>query len=230
MILPIILMLDAVSPLALYFYMVLHWTIETAGYYGTRESMIISIITYIVCFLGVAFGLLFVKSKKEKLGEIRYLYSQWVSVVAVIVFTYISIDFFTFDMMFTLLAAAIAIFALDKEDKLHSPFLIIGTVGSLGVSVYTYFLFTMDIEPTFYTEEPLKFFIGYVLFSAILATALMRNKDIVFRNRLKLSEILVFMLILCFAFSVKQTGKIIYLQLFKLCWLYTPAKLFVYFP
>ena len=209
MILPIILMLDAVSPLALYFYMVLHWTIETAGYYGTRESMIISIITYIVCFLGVAFGLLFVKSKKEKLGEIRYLYSQWVSVVAVIVFTYISIDFFTFDMMFTLLAAAIAIFALDKEDKLHSPFLIIGTVGSLGVSVYTYFLFTMDIDPTFYTEEPLKFFIGYVLFSAILATALMRNKDIVFRNRLKLSEILVFMLILLVTlinYAIQQMG------------------------
>lgn len=209
MILPIILMLDAVSPLALYFYMVLHWTIETAGYYGTRESMIISIITYIVCFLGVAFGLLFVKSKKEKLGEIRYLYSQWVSVVAVIVFTYISIDFFTFDMMFTLLAAAIAIFALDKEDKLHSPFLIIGTVGSLGVSVYTYFLFTMDIDPTFYTEEPLKFFIGYVLFAVILATALMRNKDIVFRNRLKLSEILVFMLILLVTlinYAIQQMG------------------------
>ncbi len=209
MILPIILMLDAVSPLALYFYMVLHWTIETAGYYGTRESMIISIIAYIVCFLGVAFGLLFVKSKKEKLGEIRYLYSQWVSVVAVIVFTYISIDFFSFDMMFTLLAAAIAIFALDKEDKLHSPFLIIGTVGSLGVSVYTYFLFKMDIDPTFYTEEPLKFFIGYVLFSAILATALMRNKDIVFRNRLKLSEILVFMLILLVTlinFAIQQMG------------------------
>ena len=209
MILPIILMLDAVSPLALYFYMVLHWTIETAGYYGTRESMIISIIAYIVCFLGVAFGLLFVKSKKEKLGEIRYLYSQWVSVVAVIVFTYISIDFFSFDMMFTLLAAAIAIFALDKEDKLHSPFLIIGTVGSLGVSVYAYFLFTMDIDPTFYTEEPLKFFIGYVLFSAILATALMRNKDIVFRNRLKLSEILVFMLILLVTlinYAIQQMG------------------------
>lgn len=209
MILPIILMLDAVSPLALYFYMVLHWTIETAGYYGTRESMIISIIAYIVCFLGVAFGLLFVKSKKEKLGEIRYLYSQWVSVVAVIVFTYISIDFFTFDMMFTLLAAAIAIFALDKEDKLHSPFLIIGTVGSLGVSVYTYFLFKMDIDPTFYTEEPLKFFIGYVLFAVILATALMRNKDIVFRNRLKLSEILVFMLILLVMlinYAIQQMG------------------------
>lgn len=209
MILPIILMLDAVSPLALYFYMVLHWTIETAGYYGTRESMIISIIAYIVCFLGVAFGLLFVKSKKEKLGEIRYLYSQWVSVVAVIVFTYISIDFFTFDMMFTLLAAAIAIFALDKEDKLHSPFLIIGTVGSLGVSVYTYFLFTMDIDPTFYTEEPLKFFIGYVLFAVILATSLMRNKDIVFRNRLKLSEILVFMLILLVTlinYAIQQMG------------------------
>ena len=209
MILPIILMLDAVSPLALYFYMVLHWTIETAGYYGTRESMIISIIAYIVCFLGVAFGLLFVKSKKEKLGEIRYLYSQWVSVVAVIVFTYISIDFFSFDMMFTLLAAAIAIFALDKEDKLHSPFLIIGTVGSLGVSVYTYFLFKMDIDPIFYTEEPLKFFIGYVLFSAILATALMRNKDIVFRNRLKLSEILVFMLILLVMlvnYAIQQMG------------------------
>ncbi|MBQ1967846.1 MAG: DUF2157 domain-containing protein [Clostridia bacterium] len=209
MILPIILMLDAVSPLALYFYMVLHWTIETAGYYGTRESMIISIITYIVCFLGVAFGLLFVKSKKEKLGEIRYLYSQWVSVVAVIVFTYISIDFFSFDMMFTLLAAAIAIFALDKEDKLHSPFLIIGTVGSLGVSVYTYFLFTMDIDPTFYTEEPLKFFIGYVLFAVILATSLMRNKDIVFRNRLKLSEILVFMLILLVTlinYAIQQMG------------------------
>lgn len=209
MILPIILMLDAVSPLALYFYMVLHWTIETAGYYGTRESMIISIIAYIVCFLGVAFGLLFVKSKKEKLGEIRYLYSQWVSVVAVIVFTYISIDFFTFDMMFTLLAAAIAIFALDKEDKLYSPFLIIGTLGSLGVSVYTYFLFKMDIDPTFYTEEPLKFFIGYVLFAVILATALMRNKDIVFRNRLKLTEILVFMLILLVMlinYAIQQMG------------------------
>ena len=209
MLLPIMLMLGAVSPLAVYFYMVLHWTIETAGYNGTRESMIISIVAYVVCFLGVAFGLLFVKNRKEKLGEIRFLYSQWVSVAAVIVFTYISIDFFSFDMMFTLLAVAVTIFALDKEDKLHSPFLIIGTVGSLGVSVYTYFLFKMDIDPTFYTQEPLKFFIGYVLFAAILATALMRNKDIVFRNRLKLTEILVFMLILLVTlinYAIQQTG------------------------
>ena len=70
MLLPIMLMLGAVSPLAVYFYMVLHWTIETAGYSGTRESMIISIVAYVVCFLGVAFGLLFVKNRKEKLGEI----------------------------------------------------------------------------------------------------------------------------------------------------------------
>lgn len=199
MLLPIMLMLGAVSPLAVYFYMVLHWTIETAGYSGTRESMIISIVAYVVCFLGVAFGLLFVKNRKEKLGEIRFLYSQWVSVAAAVIFTYITIEFFEFNMMFTLLAVAVTIFALDKEDKLHSPFLIIGSVGCLGVSVFTYFVFLDDYKYMFDLEKPselIKYLIGYVIFSAILTLAMLRNKDILFKNRMKLTEILIFLSIL----------------------------------
>ena len=199
MILPIILMLDAVSPLAFYFYMVLHWTIETAGYDGTRESQIISIVAYVVCFIGTAIGLLFVKYRKEKLQEIRYIYSQWISVAAVIVFTYLTKDFFDFEMVFTLLATAIAIFALDKEDKLHSPFLMIGSVGCLGVSVFSYFIFLDDYKFIFYRENPnflIKYFIGYILFAVIMSLAILRNKDILFRNRLKLTEILIFLCIL----------------------------------
>ena len=199
MILPIILMLDAVSPLAFYFYMVLHWTIETAGYDGTRESQIISIVAYVVCFIGTAIGLLFVKYRKEKLQEIRYIYSQWISVAAVIVFTYLTKDFFDFEMVFTLLATAIAIFALDKEDKLHSPFLMIGSVGCLGVSVFSYFIFLNDYKFIFYRENPnflIKYFIGYILFAVIMSLAILRNKDILFRNRLKLTEILIFLCIL----------------------------------
>lgn len=199
MLLPIILMLDAVSPLAFYFYMVLHWTIETAGYTGTRESMIISIAAYVVCFIAVAIGLLFVKSKKEKLGEIRYLYSQWVSVVAAAAFTYITIEFFEFDMMFTLLSVAITVFVLDKEDKLQSPFLILGSVGCLAASVFSYFVYLDDYMFVFYKDEPdflIKYFIGYVLFAVIMSTAILRNKDMVFGNRLKLTELLVFLSIL----------------------------------
>ncbi len=209
MILPIVLILNAVSPLAVYFYMVLHWTVETIVFNGTRESQLISVLAYTVCFLFVAFGMLFVKFRKEKLGEIRFLFSQWVCVAASVVFTYITIEFFNFDMMFTLLAVAIILFALDKEDKLHSPFLILGTVGSLGVSVYTYFLYKLDLDPTFYTKEPIKFFVGYVLFAVIITVALLRNKDIVFKNRLKLTEILIFMLILLVTlvnYAIQLTG------------------------
>lgn len=199
MILPIILMLDAVSPLALYFYMVLHWTIEAAGYTGTTESQIKSIFAYVVCLLAVSIGMIFVKNRKEKLGEIRFLYSQWVCVAAAVVFTYITISFFDFNMMFTLLAVAIAVFALDKEDKLYSPFLIIGSVGCLGVSIFTYFVFLDDYKYMFELDKPselIKYLIGYVLFSAILTVAMLRNKDILFRNRMKLTEILIFLCIL----------------------------------
>lgn len=199
MILPIILMLNAASPLAFYFYMILHWTIETAGYDGTRESQIISIVAYIICFLGVAFGLLFVKCRKEKLQEIRYLYSQWVCVLATIAFAYLTREFFEFDMMFILLSTTLAIFALDKEDKLHSPFLIIGSIGCLGVSVFSYFVFLDDYKYVYYSDEPnflIKYFIGYVLFGAIVAMAILRNKDVLFRNKLKLTEILIFLCIL----------------------------------
>ncbi len=204
MILPIILILDAVSPLAVYFYMVLHWTVETIGYNSTRESQLISIIAYTVCLFCAAFGMLFVKFKKEKLGEVRFLYSQWVSVAAAVVFTYITIEFFSFDMMFTLLAVAITIFALDKEDKLHSPFLITGTVGSLGISVFTYFVFLDDYRFVYELDEPnevIKYFIGYVLFAAIMTVAMLRNKNIVFKNKLKLTEILIFMCILLVALA-----------------------------
>ena len=199
MILPIILILDAVSPLAFYFYMVLHWTIETAGYDGTKESQLVSIAAYVICLLGVSFGLLFVKNRKEKLQEIRYIFSQWLSVAAVIVFTYITREFFEFEMMFTLLAAAIAVFALDKEDKLHSPFLMVGSVGCLGVSAFSYLVFLDDYKFIFYKDEPyylLKYFIGYVLFASIMSLAIFRNKDILFRNKLKLAEILCFLSIL----------------------------------
>lgn len=209
MILPIILILDAVSPLAVYFYMVLHWTLETAGYNGTRESQFISIAAYVTCLILVSVGIVFVKFRKEKLGEIRFLYSQWVSVAAAVAFTYLTIEFFSFDMMFTLLAVAITVFVLDKEDKLHSPFLIIGTTGSLGVSVFTYFVYQNDVSPTFYTDKPLKIFIGFVLFSAIMTVAVFKNSEILFRNKLKLSEIFIFMLILLVSlinYAIQLTG------------------------
>ena len=199
MILPIILMLDAVSPLAFYFYMVLHWTIETAGYDGTRESQIISIVAYVVCFIGTAIGLLFVKYRKEKLQEIRYIYSQWICIVATIAFAYLTREFFEFDMMFILLSTTLAIFALDKEDKLHSPFLMIGSIGCLGVSVFSYFVFLEDYKYVYYNDEPyflIKYFIGYVLFGTIIAIAIVRNKDVLFKNKLKLTEILIFLCIL----------------------------------
>lgn len=199
MLLPIIFMLNAVSPLGVYFYMVLHWTIEVAGYTGTTESQIKSIFAYVVCFLAVSIGMLFVKNRKEILGEIRFLYSQWVCVAAAVVFTYITISFFDFNMMFTLLAVAITVFALDKEDKLYSPFLIIGSVGCLGVSIFTYFVFLDDYKYMFELDKPseiIKYLIGYVLFSAILTVAMLRNKDILFRNRMKLTEILIFLCIL----------------------------------
>lgn len=199
MILPIILMLDAVSPLAVYFYMVLHWTLETAGYNGTRESQYISIVAYVTCLILVSVGIVFVKFRKEKLGEIRFLYSQWVSVAAAIAFTYLTIEFFSFDMMFTLLAVAITVFVLDKEDKLHSPFLIIGTAGSLGVSVFTYFVYQNDYKFVFELDKPhelVKYFIGYVLFAAVMTIAVLRNKDILFKSKIKLTEILIFLCIL----------------------------------
>lgn len=209
MILPIILMLDAVSPLAVYFYMVLHWTLETAGYNGTRESRLISIAAYVTCFILVSAGIIFVKFRKEKLGEIRFLCSQWLSVAAAIAFTYLTTEFFRFNMVFTLLSAAVTIFILDKEDKLYSPFLILGSTGSLGISVFTYFIYQDDVTPTYFTEDALKTFIGFVLFSVIMTVAVFKNSEILFRNKLKLSEILIFMLILFVSlinFAVQLTG------------------------
>lgn len=205
MILPIMLILDAVSPLAFYFYMALHWAIETSGYNGTR----VSIAAYTFCLLLVTVGILFVKFKKEKLGEIRFLYAQWISVSASIVLVYFTVGIFEFDFMFSLLAVAITLFAFDREDKLHSPFLLVGAVGSLGVSVYTYFIFLNDITIDYYTDTPFKFLIGFILFTAILSIGILRNKDVLFKNKLKLTEMLLFMLILIVIlvnYALQQTG------------------------
>lgn len=126
--LPIIFILDAVSPLAVYFYAVVNWgALAMDGSYSPMNTFL-----FLLLF---GLGLLYVFVNRKKVDDIRHIYTLWISVVAgfavTLVFTFgLSLD--GADVFLVCLVFFTMLFAVDKNrDDFLLPFKPLSVLGGL---------------------------------------------------------------------------------------------------
>lgn len=131
--LPVFYLLNAVSPLTLYFYMVLHWSSLSAN-------------TWIAALLLLG-GLGFLGRLRGQKEDVRYKFTVWVSAIAGILFLIMRETFRIFyygdeenafiSLIAFMLIPFLALYAADKNDSDYTlPYKPLGVLGCAGVLTY----------------------------------------------------------------------------------------------
>ena len=130
LVLPIIYILDAVSPLAVYFYAIINW----GGVAATQSSQLL----YAACLLlFFGLGLLYVILHRKNPKDIRHIYTIWVSVIAgfaliTVIAVLMNLDQLDFYILYLTYFAFL--FAFDKNrDGPLLPYKLFGVLGGLAI-------------------------------------------------------------------------------------------------
>lgn len=136
MCLPVIYLLDAVSPLIVYYTAVIFWGIDTL-----RSSASFSGFGLLVIFILLGMLFSFITGKKSEFSSARYTYTLWLSVAAsffIVVALAQALDANLMSLFLGYFAIIFAIAGLDSDYS--SPF---RTVGSIGCMVII-FIFSIN--------------------------------------------------------------------------------------
>jgi len=131
--LPVIFILNAVSPLAVYYWTILNWA-------ALNHSSANALILLILFSLGALFLFLKLKNDDAKTADARMVYVSWLTVVAGFVFILIMGVMLDCSLLLIVLCYFILLLAVEKlPEQLLLPFKIIGTIGGLvTVAILTY--------------------------------------------------------------------------------------------
>mgnify|MGYP001279884969 CR=1 FL=1 len=125
--LPIIYILDAVSPLAVYYYTTINW--GAFALQGTEQPVIAFILLALF-----AVGLVYVVINRKKTTDIRHIYTLWISVVAGFALVIIYSMALDTDVLFMCLMFFLALFAADKNrPDLTFPYKPVAVLGGLVI-------------------------------------------------------------------------------------------------
>ena len=169
--LPIIFLFDAVVPLVFYYAGVLVYAI----YYLSATD---SILFFIFALIMIAIGCIFSYRKRKNPDDVRYIYSVWLDVIAVMVLFAvlgygIKVGFYTLvGLMF------VALYMIDKGKNIAMPSNILGVLGSCFMSVFICIL----MRPGYYgiikkKNIPPECIVIAVLCLAVLAFGLAVGKE-----------------------------------------------------
>lgn len=127
--LPSIFVFNAVSPIAPYFYMILHWS-------AFSENIIAGLILLVL-------GGLYLLYNKNKLNETKVKFAFWLSVTATVLFIFFSLMQFKASPLTVIIAVFAFLFAVSKKiPDLTMPFYF---PGLLGTVFFTVFMSNLDI-------------------------------------------------------------------------------------
>jgi len=126
--LPVIFILDAASPLLVYYWAVLNWAaLESSPEYAP------------VLFGLFALGALFVFLKRKQVN-VRLMYMIWITVIAAFIMIWIMGNLLDCSLLLALLCYFVLLLSIDDfSGYLSAPFKIIGTVGGITITaILTY--------------------------------------------------------------------------------------------
>ncbi|MBQ8209876.1 MAG: DUF2157 domain-containing protein [Clostridia bacterium] len=181
MFLPVIYVLDAVTPLAVYYVS----TFVYCMYLFENQYKWIAPIAMLLFFVA---GLVYVIINRKKTDDVRHIFSRWISVIAAYAVVFINGIVFTeiHETLFASLAFFLALYIADKHDSYISPFKIIGIAGCTVTSVVTVILSAASIGAYSSEEFDAVTFIFAVFGVVLLASALIIGKKSLKKNTLKI--------------------------------------------
>lgn len=144
--LPVIYILDVITPFTLYFASTIAYTIYTLTniYYYDYTIRIIMAVLSVFFF---AAGFIYVMLNRKKKDDWRHIFTLWISVIAG--FAFILIDILSFDLEFPVVISAataffLCIYIADKNDSWILPYKPLGLLGTTAVSVTSVFIMHPD--------------------------------------------------------------------------------------
>ncbi len=167
LIFPAMLFFGAVSPLAIFYYMVIHWFTEKADLFYFPEISFSMIFYFVITLALLIFTTAFFGKKKESLTKISKEYIRWLSIVAF--GTFVCFCNIGLQIPFvSLFAVASCLFVLCKKDEaVYSPFYLLGNlVTALGAVVLWSFRDMRVVESkqsTVFITFCVIYFIAYAL-------------------------------------------------------------------
>lgn len=143
LILPVIYLLDAVSPLIFYYFSVIYYGVYISEYPFSYGSPILFIIPGLFML-----GLIYVILNRKKHEDIRHIYTVWISVIAALSMAGVSSVRVDASLIAVLTALCIGVYALDQTEYRTMPFKPLGILGTCAFSAASLFLW----HPGFYAD------------------------------------------------------------------------------
>lgn len=183
--LPVIYILDAVTPLIVYFGLTLYYTVHVFDY-GTHALIVtLSIVLF-------AAGFIYVLINRKKKDDVRHIFTLWLSVLAgfgYLLINTLSFDFYEAVIFSVINAFFLCLYAADKSDSWTLPYKPLGLLGTTAISVVSVFFLNPDQMYAPYNGYNLSERIEFAVIAAICLTAVIVigiiNRKIFMKNIMK---------------------------------------------
>ena len=195
LILPIMYLMRAVSPLAVYLYMVLHRTIYFADVLPHNPTFLQSTSVFALSALLFSAAILFVFLFKEKIGEMRFIYSKWICSVAAVIYALFAGLILDFNITIPLLTVFFVFFNLSAKENPFSPFVIFGYIGTVLAGMISVYI----ESSSFHLAEP-TVILGTVICIGVTAASSYMRKKAFKDNLIRILQTVVISLIFLYSF------------------------------
>lgn len=213
--LPVVYILDTVTPLIVYFGSTLFYTIFAFDY----GSQILILLLSIVLF---AAGFVYVFINRKRKDDIRHIFTLWLSVP--VGFGFVLIDTFAFDfnepVIFSVITTFfLCLYAADKSDSWALPYKPLGLFGTTVISLVSVFLLHPDVMAYPYNGYNLSERIGFSVaaFICLIAVVIIGiiNRKIFMKNIMKtvycsLATVFLLCELTCCVFFPEENHIIVY--------------------
>ena len=195
MILPIMYLLGAVSPLAVYLYMVLHRTIYFADILPYNPTFFETASVFLLSAVLFSAAILFAYLFREKMGEIRFIYTKWICSVAAVIYALFAGLILDLNIAVPLLTVFIVLFNLSAKENAFSPFVILGYIGTALAGIVSVYI----ESSSYHLAEP-SVILGTVICIALIIVSAYMRKDSYKDNPIRILQTVVLSLILLYSF------------------------------
>ena len=152
--------------------MVIHWTIYYGDVLPYNPTALQRLSVFALSALLFSAAILFVYLFREKMGEIRFIYTKWICSIAAVIYALLSGFILDFNMAVPLLTAFFVLFNLSAKESAFSPLVIFGYIGTALAGMISVYI----ESDSYHLAEPSVIFGTVICIGVILASAYMRRQ------------------------------------------------------